>query len=38
MDYESPVIETFDESEILGDAPEAAGTHVTGSQVYTNGA
>jgi hypothetical protein len=34
MEYQAPAIESFDESEILGEAPEATGTHVlTGSQL-----
>jgi hypothetical protein len=28
MDYKAPQIETFEEAEVLGDAPEATGTHV----------
>jgi hypothetical protein len=38
-EYQTPAIDSFDESEILGDAPEATGTHgLSGSQIYTNGA
>lgn len=38
MDYEAPAIQTFDEMEVIGEAPESAGTHIQGSQIYVNGA
>jgi hypothetical protein len=35
MEFKAPTIESFDETEILGDAPEATGTHgiIQGSQL-----
>jgi hypothetical protein len=39
MEYETPTVESFEEAEILGDAPEATGTHFSsGSVVAVNGA
>jgi hypothetical protein len=33
--YEQPeVTESFVDTEILGDAPEASGTHLAGSHIY----
>ncbi len=37
-EYQAPAVETFEEVEILGDGPEAAGTLVSGSQLPPNGA
>lgn len=37
-EYQAPAVETFEETEILGDAPQATGTEVHGSQIVVNGA
>jgi hypothetical protein len=38
-EYQAPAVESFDEVEIIGDSPEAAGTHVpAGSVVPIHGA